>query len=96
MDQQIYSTDPLRPKLPLTGCEDCGNTLDTSQDITRNDMDMDLMDIDAGDELSCSACGRKVCDTCAVRRDRRMCLECVNHGNKMISHAQDSPTMENY
>lgn len=30
------------------------------------------------EEMSCADCGKLVCDLCAVRADRRICLECVS------------------
>ncbi len=56
--------------------------------------DTEMMDIDAaavdlgipgssdeGSAYSCVSCGKRVCDTCAVRGDWRVCLECANPGN---------------
>lgn len=36
---------------------------------------------DEGIGYSCVNCGKRVCDTCAVRGDWRVCLECANPGN---------------
>lgn len=52
-----------------------------------------MMDIDTNPNLSisndyeeatafsCASCLKRVCDICAVRSDRRVCLECANPGN---------------
>ncbi|KAF7514140.1 hypothetical protein GJ744_004465 [Endocarpon pusillum] len=63
-------------------------------DVTTVAGDTEMMDIDAaavgfgissssdeGSAYSCVSCGRRVCDTCAVRGDWRVCLECANPGN---------------
>lgn len=33
------------------------------------------------DAYACAHCRNRVCDTCAVRGDRRVCLECANPGS---------------
>ncbi|ERF75919.1 hypothetical protein EPUS_01285 [Endocarpon pusillum Z07020] len=63
-------------------------------DVTTVAGDTEMMDIDAtavgygissssdeGIAYSCVNCGKRVCDTCAVRGDWRVCLECANPGN---------------
>jgi hypothetical protein len=44
-----------------------------------------MMDVDGDDDdgsaYACANCSKRVCDTCAVRGDWRVCLECANPGN---------------
>lgn len=54
-------------------CEDCERSLQHE----------DVMELDDGvyaQETSCQSCHRKVCDTCAVLGDQRVCLACVSGG----------------
>lgn len=60
-------------------CGDCGNHLQSQHAIASGDHDM--MDVDTlGEDYSCAVCQRSVCDTCAVRGDQRICLECALPG----------------
>lgn len=61
-------------------CSDCGNHL-SSQCAARSE-DHNMMDIDLClvEDYSCTVCQRVVCDTCAVRGDQRICLECALPG----------------
>jgi hypothetical protein len=63
-------------------CEDCYAPLLTA--TYRNAVDVEMMDIDEYDidnAWECERCRRRVCDTCAVRRESRICLECANPGH---------------
>lgn len=60
----------------LNKCDDCGNALDPSAGKSSGDCEM--MDLDQ--EYECASCHRNVCDTCAVRGDERICLECAIPG----------------
>lgn len=61
-------------------CEDCGNVLDSSDIVGKSEHDM--MDTDSvEDQFACVNCHRNVCDTCSVRADHRLCLECALPGN---------------
>jgi hypothetical protein len=75
----------LRPASILT-CEDCYAPLLTA--TSRNAVDIDMMDVEGpvlecevDDGWECERCRKRVCDTCAVRRDSRVCLECANPGH---------------
>lgn len=53
-------------------CDDCDRAL----------ISPDAMDIDEAmfeEETACRACGKHVCDTCAVAGDERKCLECATY-----------------
>jgi hypothetical protein len=74
----------LEPLSILT-CEDCYAPLLTA--TSRNAVDVDMMDIEGpmiecevDDGWECVRCRKRVCDTCAVRRESRVCLECANPG----------------
>ena len=67
-------------------CEDCYAPLLTT--ASRNAVDVDMMDVEGpvidceiDDGWECERCRKRVCDTCAVRRDSRFCLECANPGH---------------
>lgn len=61
-------------------CSDCGNHLSDSPG------DRDVMEIDHSsgihmiEDYECAVCQRQVCNTCAVRGDQRICLECALPG----------------
>lgn len=62
-------------------CEDCYTDLRSTN--TDSMLDVDSMNIDTDlqqDEWACASCTRRVCDTCAVRGDYRICLECAVPG----------------
>lgn len=60
-------------------CSDCGNHL--SDALAGSSVDRDTMDIDhTHEDYECAVCQRQVCDTCAVRGDQRVCLECALPG----------------
>lgn len=65
-------------------CEDCGN--DLTQTPTHQSHDLQMMEVDQlqdsflDDDYECAVCRRNVCDMCAVRGDRRICLECAMPG----------------
>lgn len=67
-------------------CEDCYAPLLTA--ACRDAVDVDMMDIegpvieyDIDNAWECERCRKRVCDTCAVRRESRICLECANPGH---------------
>jgi hypothetical protein len=67
-------------------CEDCYVPLLTA--TSRNAVDVDMMDVEGPlieceveDGWECERCRKRVCDTCAVRRESRICLECANPGH---------------
>jgi hypothetical protein len=74
--------------IPTASCEDCSAPL-LSQPIGDVMADTEMMDIDfdartspeEDDPFHCAICSKRACDTCAVRGDRRICLECANLGN---------------
>lgn len=75
---QLQSTQS-QPEL----CAGCGNYLRHSNAI--QSLDHDAMEMDQSlmcleDEYECASCQRSVCDTCAVRGDQRICLECALPG----------------
>lgn len=53
-------------------CEDCDRRL-----ISDDAMEIDEVRGLDGNNWSCQACGRTVCDLCAVNRDARRCLNCA-------------------
>lgn len=68
-------------------CEDCDTSLLAQSTTTIDDamdIDMDINNVmlasEDGAAWACAACGRRVCDTCAVRRDGRLCLGCATAG----------------
>jgi hypothetical protein len=75
----------LEPLSILT-CEDCYAPLLTA--TSRNAVDVDMMDVEGlmiecevDDGWECERCRKRVCDTCAVQRQTRVCLECANPGH---------------
>jgi hypothetical protein len=90
-DPQSSSSTPL--PTTFARCEDCSTPLLTSSSNNNpyhQSGDTEMMDVDAdftisseGDAstFSCTNCSKRVCDVCAVRGDRRVCLECANSGN---------------
>ena len=69
-------------------CEDCFAPLLTA--TYRNLVDTEMMDVDGpvidcevDEGWQCVRCRKRVCDTCAVRDNERVCLECANPGNGM-------------
>ena len=74
------------PVAVTLSCADCSAPLHTNDrqlDMTMMDVDCQMEADEVGDEWTCSSCRRRVCDTCAVRADRRTCLECVLPGGGM-------------
>ena len=76
------STEPAM----IMTCEDCFSPLLTT--TSRNAVDVEMMDVDGpsneceiDEGWECSRCRKRVCDTCAVRRESRLCLECANPGH---------------
>ena len=68
-------------------CEDCYAPLLTKQ--SGQAIDAEMLDVDVLIELvdpeidegwQCAVCAKRVCDTCAVRGDYRVCLECAVPG----------------
>lgn len=65
-------------------CSGCGNHL--LNDLARPSGDHEMMDVDqtsdayTDEDYECASCQRRVCDTCAVRGDQRICLECALPG----------------
>lgn len=82
--KQVLPSTQQRAGVMLKYCEDCGNGLDQSR--TPQSHDAQMMDVDRWQEPSmdedyeCAVCSRDICDTCAVRGDRRICLECAMPG----------------
>lgn len=70
----------MAPAVPR--CEDCNaGLLPTQGEASVTTTDAACMDIDLiQDEWACACCSRQVCDTCAVRGDYRICLECAVSG----------------
>lgn len=73
-----------RTVVASNACEDCGNNLNR---IAGHDPhDTPMMDIGQiqqpflDEDYECAVCTRNICDTCAVRGDRRICLECAMPG----------------
>lgn len=67
---------------PLPTCDDCNTPLRSGHPHTSTS-DNDLMMLDDSlhqDEWVCASCCRRVCDTCAVQGDQRICLECAVPG----------------
>lgn len=67
-------------------CQDCYAPLLTA--TSRNAVDVDMMDVEGpvieceiDDGWECERCRKRICDTCAVRRESRVCLECANPGH---------------
>lgn len=72
--------------LSILTCEDCYAPLLTA--TSRNTVDVDMMDVEGpmiecevDNGWECERCRKRVCDTCAVRRESRVCLECANPGH---------------
>ncbi|KXT03566.1 hypothetical protein AC578_10007 [Pseudocercospora eumusae] len=64
----VHSQDQARAE---SRCEDCEGPL-------RHSDAMDLDEVLLEEECRCKSCYRKVCDTCAVLRNARVCLECAS------------------
>lgn len=71
----------------LLTCEDCNASLLTKE--SREAIDAEMLDVDGLDNMvdseidegwQCALCAKRVCDTCAVRGDYRVCLECAVPG----------------
>jgi hypothetical protein len=67
-------------------CEDCYAPLLTA--TYRSAVDVEMMDIEGpiieceiDNAWECERCRKRICDTCAVRRESRICLECANPGH---------------
>lgn len=64
-------------------CSGCGNHLINGLAGPSGD---DMMEVDHNsaalmdEDFDCASCQRRVCDTCAVRGDQRICLECALPG----------------
>ena len=79
---------PQPQTLPLVlTCEDCYAPLLTKQsgqgiDAEMLDVDVlpELVDPDIDEGWQCAVCAKRVCDTCAIRGDYRICLECAVPG----------------
>ena len=94
-DPQSSHTAALPPiATVIPQCEDCSAPLLPHLNENTMARDTEMMDIDTaavdfglsgsseeGGAYSCVNCGKRVCDTCAVRGDWRVCLECANPGN---------------
>ena len=90
ISHQPTSVDHIVPTKPglvaelIGACEDCGNTLNLLARVSC--LDTEMMDLDTAaqlaydDDYACANCHRRVCDTCAVRGDHRLCLECAIPG----------------
>ena len=68
-------------------CEDCYAPLLTKQSGEAIDAEMldvdglaNMLDPEIDDGWQCAMCAKRVCDTCAVRGDYRVCLECAVPG----------------
>ena len=76
----VLVTEPRVTEQLTSACEDCGNSLVAISGINASDIDM--MDVsDQEGIFACASCHRNVCDTCSVRADHRLCLECALPGN---------------
>ena len=81
---KLPSLGPQQTGITFSLCEDCGNDLEHWASHQSNDSQM--MEIDQrhqphlDDNHECAICNRNVCDMCAVRGDRRVCLECAMPG----------------
>jgi hypothetical protein len=86
----ITSTHPAS----VPQCEGCSAPLLLPSHPSTTPLDTEMMDIDNdlnltaasnndddGRAYACASCSKRVCDTCAVRGDWRVCLECANPGN---------------
>jgi len=77
---------PHSSKLPsVLTCEGCDAPLLTKMtgeiiDAEMLDVDGTLVDPEVSEGWSCSLCRKRVCDTCAVRGNYRVCLECAVPG----------------
>lgn len=76
--QHLYSQSSTE------GCYGCGNHLHSNVSDPSGEQDMMVIDQLSGtaldEDYECAACRRRVCDTCAVRGDHRICLECALPG----------------
>jgi hypothetical protein len=50
-------------------------------DVDMMDVEGPLIDCEVDDAWECNRCRKRVCDTCAVRGESRICLECANPGH---------------
>lgn len=80
----IFPIQPRQPQaLPqLPQCDDCDAPLIGDADGMDMDMDMDMGGAVESSPFACCDCGKKVCGTCAVAANRRMCLGCATRGGK--------------
>ena len=73
------------PNMTSHSCEDCGDSL--YQSVNHQIRDLQMMEVDQlqepfmDEDYECAVCSRNVCDMCAVRGDRRICLECMMPGS---------------
>lgn len=74
-----------RADVASSACEDCGN--DLNQAASHQNLDTQMMDVGQmqqpllDEDYECAVCSRNICDMCAVRGDRRICLECAMPGS---------------
>lgn len=96
LPSSIYQPNETAPSLihphphtlpSVLTCEDCYAPLLTKQsseavDAEMLDVDMpgDLVDPEIDEGWQCTVCAKRVCDTCAVRGDYRVCLGCAVPG----------------
>lgn len=82
--KQISASERQRADVASNACEDCGN--DLNQAASHKNHDTQMMDVGhiqqpfLDEDYECAVCSRNVCDMCAVRGDRRICLECAMPG----------------
>jgi len=82
--KQAPPSTQQRAGVAFNSCEDCSNELNQSARDRSHEwqmMEVDQMQGPLMDEdYECAVCSRNVCDMCAVRGDRRICLECAMPG----------------
>ncbi|KIW01558.1 uncharacterized protein PV09_07034 [Verruconis gallopava] len=69
--QPIFATPAALEETPSLLCDDCDRALALS-DVADQTL------LEPRDLFSCLACGKAVCDFCAVNVDGRRCLDCVH------------------
>ncbi|KAH9863086.1 hypothetical protein IAQ61_009361 [Plenodomus lingam] len=78
----IFPIQPRQSQSPshLPQCDDCDASLVDDMDGMHVDMDVAMGGALESSPFACCECGKKVCGTCAVVANRRVCLECATSG----------------
>jgi hypothetical protein len=66
-----YEIAPRIPQQEVLVCDGCDGVI-----VSESPYGMDTLDI----ETMCKACGKHVCNTCAITAETRLCLDCAMQG----------------